>query len=248
MKAEAPPEETRWLRFGVGHHYVAPNPEPPALSGIKSSAGESGFARSLGVPVKQPRRTAPARADNELGRADQRRAEAALRHCATSSSSATSARFSGASRTTTRTTPGSSRSPSSVQRSVRSTSTSPRWIENPSSACSTRMARASGDRGIHERRARRALRGGGAVASPRHRQAAAPAQPRTSVDGGRQVVRGERLLALAQRTGACAGATAGRAHCIGSRRSCRVEGAEPPGIRAGPWKPVDPARVSKRKT
>ena len=78
MKAEAPPEETRWLRFGVGHHYVAPNPEPPALSGIKSSAGESGFARSLGVPVKQPRRTAPARADNELGRADQRRAEAAL--------------------------------------------------------------------------------------------------------------------------------------------------------------------------
>ena len=101
----------------------------------------------------------------------------------------------------------------------------------------------SGDRGIHERRARRALRGGGAVASPRHRQAAAPAQPRTSVDGGRQVVRGgERLLALAQRTGACAGATAGRAHCIGSRRSCRVEGAEPPGIRAGPWKPVDPAR------
>ena len=46
-----PPEETRWLRFGVGHHYVAPNPEPPAPSGIKSSAGESGFARSLGVPV-----------------------------------------------------------------------------------------------------------------------------------------------------------------------------------------------------
>ena len=29
MKAEAPPEETRWLRFGVGHHYVAPTPEPP---------------------------------------------------------------------------------------------------------------------------------------------------------------------------------------------------------------------------
>ena len=143
MKAEAPPEETRWLRFGVGHHYVAPNPEPPALSGIKSSAGESGFARSLGVPVKQPRRTAPARADNELGQADQRRGSAALqalrdffqqRHfralfgCFQDHDQDNSGQF--------------EITQSSVQRSVRSTSTSPRWIENPSSACSTRMARA----------------------------------------------------------------------------------------------------------
>ena len=64
MKAEAPPEETRWLRFGVGHHYVAPNPEPPAIEAVQANAsGIGGYnrstrqhvkAHSLGMPARVP--------------------------------------------------------------------------------------------------------------------------------------------------------------------------------------------------
>ena len=116
MKAEAPPEETRWLRFGVGHHYVAPNPEPPAIEAVQANAsGIGGYNRSTRQHVKAHSLGMPARVPR-------RRHRSCSRSCATSSDSGRSARSSAPFVHKTTTVPVGSSCPSSRRRSRRLTS------------------------------------------------------------------------------------------------------------------------------
>ena len=46
MYAEPPAEEAQWLRLGIGRQQLQPSAIVPDALGVKSSAGESGFARS----------------------------------------------------------------------------------------------------------------------------------------------------------------------------------------------------------